>query len=179
MFQAIKLKKVTKESISELQQICFNAYAQNFADPWNENGLDLYLEKEFGKEWLEMELKSNSIFYYCVLLNQMIVGFLKINYKPTFRISNHNTCELKKIYILPENKGLGIGKAALKGVIEKIRKRGNKMLFLCVIDTNIQAIAFYKKFGFKFHSKTRLNDSYFKEELKGMNRMHLDLNNSK
>jgi len=179
MFQAIKLKKVTKESNSELQQICFNAYAQNFADHWNENGLDLYLEKEFGKERLEMELKSNSIFYYYVLLNQMIVGFLKINYNPTFRISNHNTCELEKIYILPKHKGLGIGKAALKGIIEKIRKRGHKMLFLCVIDTNIQAIAFYKKFGFNFHSKTRLNDSYFKEELKGMNRMYLDLNNSK
>ena len=179
MLQAIKLKKVTKESISELQQICFNAYAQNFADHWNENGLEQYLEKEFGQERLEIELKNSSTFYYYVLLNQKVVGFLKINYKPTFRISNDNTCELEKIYILPGYKGLGIGNAALKSIIGKIQKRGNYVLFLCVIDSNIHAITFYKKFGFKFHSKTRLNDSYFKEELKGMNRMYLDLNKSK
>jgi ribosomal protein S18 acetylase RimI-like enzyme len=59
--------------------------------------------------------------------------------------------------------------------IQKSQTLGKQILFLCVIDTNLNAIAFYEKLGFKFHSKTRLEDSYFKEELKGMNRMYLKL----
>jgi diamine N-acetyltransferase len=51
---------------------------------------------------------------------------------------------------------------------------GIKTLFLCVIDTNTNAIAFYKKLGFTRHGTTRLDLSYFKEELKGMYRMVLE-----
>ena len=48
-------------------------------------------------------------------------------------------------------------------------------MYLCVIDTNLPAMAFYQKLGFRYHSKTTLDASLFKEELKGMNRMYLDL----
>ncbi len=50
-------------------------------------------------------------------------------------------------------------------------------MYLCVIDTNRNAIAFYEKLGFVYHSKTRLEEPFFKEELKGMDRMVLNLNN--
>ena len=34
---------------------------------------------------------------------------------------------------------------------------------------------FYEKIGFKFHSQTQLDYPKFKEELKGMQRMYLEL----
>jgi ribosomal protein S18 acetylase RimI-like enzyme len=70
---------------------------------------------------------------------------------------------------------LGTGKAALGEIIEKVRESGAKTLFLCVLDTNLPAISFYKKMGFVFHSTTRLDNPNFKEELKGMYRMYLEL----
>jgi ribosomal protein S18 acetylase RimI-like enzyme len=86
---------------------------------------------------------------------------------------------LEKIYLLPECKGLRIGKWALGTLIEKLEARGTKKLFLAVIDTNLSAIAFYEKLGFSYHSKTRLEIPYFKEELKGMHRMVKELNSNK
>lgn len=171
----MKLKKVAIDDISELQRISFEAYTKHFSGHWNENGLELYLEKEFGNRRLEMDLSNPMIAYYLIQSDKKTVGFLKINYESSPELSIKDNCELEKMYILPEYTKLGIGKAALRSAIEKIQKHRKQHLFLCVIDTNINAIAFYEKLGFKFHSKTRLEDPYFKPELKGMNRMYLEL----
>jgi len=44
-----------------------------------------------------------------------------------------------------------------------------------VIDKNTSAIEFYKKMGFEICGKTALDIPYFKDELKGMWRMKLEL----
>jgi ribosomal protein S18 acetylase RimI-like enzyme len=71
---------------------------------------------------------------------------------------------------------MGIGKLVLTEIIERKKERGYKNLFLSVIDSNENAIAFYKNLGFHIHSTTRLNIPYFKEELKGMYIMVKELN---
>lgn len=86
--------------------------------------------------------------------------------------------ELEKIYVLPECKGLGIGKLALKEIIYIAEQQGKKNLILDVIDTNRSAIAFYQKLGFEQHGTTILDVPYFKEELKGMNIMVKVLNDT-
>ena len=50
----------------------------------------------------------------------------------------------------------------------KKQKGEKKIIWLVVIDTNINAIEFYKKIGFEIHSRTILDIPYFKEALKGM-----------
>jgi ribosomal protein S18 acetylase RimI-like enzyme len=104
-----------------------------------------------------------------------VVGFLKLRNNPNSDISIENSMELEKSYVLPECKGKGIGKFALKEIIKRVERRGKSNLFLCVIDTNVSAIAFYEKIDFAFHSKTTLDVLHFKEELKGMNRMVKEL----
>ena len=103
----MKLKKVTIENISELQQISFEAYTKNFADHWNENGLELYLEKEFGNKRLKTDLNNPLVAYYFIQSDKETVGFLKINYETSPQLSIEDNCELEKMYILPEYQGLG------------------------------------------------------------------------
>ena len=55
-------------------------------------------------------------------------------------------------------------------IIDKLRKQKKTILFLDVLDTNESAVSFYEKLGFKFHSKTKVGDEHFKEELNGLNR---------
>lgn len=171
----MKLKKATIKDISELQEICLDSYTQNFADHWNENGLQLYLEQEFGDARLKSELKDNTMAYYFIIQDDKNIGFLKINYNSSPVLSELDNCELEKIYILPKFSGMGIGKSAMTEIVKKARERNKKIMFLCVIDTNKNAMAFYKNLGFEPHSKTRLEVPYFKEELKGMERMSLSL----
>jgi len=103
------------------------------------------------------------------------VGFAKVNLLCNSKTKNSRMAELEKIYMLPEFKGKGIGKFALNAIIALVKKLNKNRLLLNVIDQNKEAIIFYEKLGFKFHSRTKLELPYFREELKGMQRMVLEL----
>lgn len=158
-----------------LQKVCVDAYSLNFHHHWNPGGLEWYVEREFGVERLTSDLTNPTIEYYFINEKDAPVGFVKLRDVPYQEHDQDGVFELEKIYIHPDWKQNGIGKRALAEVIEMLKSRGKMALFLGVIDTNQAAIAFYEKFGFRFHSKTRLDIPFFKEELKGMNRMKLML----
>ncbi len=171
----MNLIEAQTKDIPELKEICINAYSKNFYDHWNEGGLEWYLDKEFNKKRLESDLTDKNTAYYFINHEFNTVGFIKINNNSAIGSTISNAVELEKIYVLPECKGMGVGKWTLQEIINKSAKDGKKNLFLSVIDTNVNAIAFYKKLGFQFHSKTTLDVPYFKEELKGMDRMVIEL----
>ncbi|MGI9551866.1 MAG: GNAT family N-acetyltransferase [Aurantibacter sp.] len=163
------------ENTSELRQICVEGYSIYFGDHWNENGLEWYLNKQFGDEKLKSDLKDKNVDYYLIQAKGKPVGFIKVNNNSITNLSFEGGAELEKMYVLPKYKGLGIGKKALNEIMKITQKRGKKILFLDVLDTNKNAIAFYENLGFKFHSNTRLQLPYFKEELRGLNRMFIEL----
>ena len=169
------LKKASLSDVPALKTICTDAYAKNFHHHWNENGLEWYLEKEFGEERLIADLANRNLAYFFIVYNEKPAGFVKIRVNAEFNGKQNEAAELEKIYVLPEFKGMGLGKSALSEIIKILKKKGKKILFLCVIDTNADAIAFYTKLGFTFHSTTRLDLPYFKEELKEMHRMALEI----
>lgn len=169
------LKKARLSDLQSLRKVCIAAYSLNFHHHWNPGGLEWYLEKEFGIERLTADLVNLTIEYYFIYESEIPVGFVKLRDVPYPEYSLHDVIELEKIYINPDKKGNGIGRRALAEVIELLKSRGKKVLYLSVIDTNHPAIAFYENFGFQFHSKSRLDIPLFKEELRGMNRMRLML----
>ncbi len=169
------LKKALLENISELKQICIDGYSIYFGDHWNEDGLEWYLNKQFGDEKLKFDLKDKNIDYYLIHAKSNLVGFIKVNNDSISNLSFEEAAELEKMYVLPKYKGLGIGKKALNEIVKITQERGKKILFLDVLDTNKKAIAFYKNLGFKFHINTRLQLPYFKDELRGLNRMFIEL----
>lgn len=172
----IELIKVSVSNIIKLQAICVSAYAENFGDHWNENGLELYLESEFSQEKLTANLKNKFLEYYFINLNEECIGFIQANYQANLPEQiNNEAAELKKIYMLPNYKGGGIGTSVIKQFIEIVRSKEKKILFLYVIDQNSAAIRFYEKTGFKYHSKTVLDVPFFKEEFRGMNCMCMTL----
>ena len=168
------LKKASIADLQALNEICTNSYAKNFYHHWNENGLEWYLEREFSIERLKADLSNSYLEYYFILHNENPVGFMKIRYNAILDEIKDDAVELEKIYVLPEFKEKGIGEAALSELIGSLKKQGIKTLFLYVIDANTNAITFYKKQGFIWHSNTRFDIPYFKEELKGMHCMVYD-----
>lgn len=166
----MELKKATQEDHSNLIKICVDSYSKTYHDHWEEDGLSWYLEREFGSQRITSDLSINSISYYFIEFQGKPIGFIKTNADSSIT-GFRNTIELVKFYIVPKFTGKGIGSKIFNLLLNQEEFRNKEHLFLCVIDTNLNAIRLYTQLGFVFHSKTKLDLPYFKEELKGMHRM--------
>lgn len=169
----MKIQQIPPAKLRELQKISQIAYSTNFGHHWDGNGLEIYLEEQFNEIRLQGELENPDIGYYFVEDEKRVVGFAKMKWASTLPgHTNDSCCELEKIYMLPAEKGKGLGRFTVEKLIVEAQLKGKTIFFLCVIDTNTAAMAFYQKLGFEFHSRTRLEAPLFKEELKGMHRMY-------
>ncbi|QHV96486.1 GNAT family N-acetyltransferase [Spirosoma endbachense] len=162
----VEIHKAQLADLEQLQQICVDAYSQNFAHHWHKGGLDWYLDQQFSPGQLRQAIESAETDYYLIFKDKLPVGFCKLGYSKLTE-PHELWLELEKIYMLPTEKGSGIGKTVLDMVIQIAEEMGKKELLLYVIDTNQAAIRFYERNGFSLLKKTRMDLPYFKEELKG------------
>lgn len=68
---------------------------------------------------------------------------------------NHrdDVCELRKLFLLPESRGLGIGKNLMLDCLEYAKYKGYKKCYLDTLTSMIQAIGLYEKLGFQHLAK--------------------------
>ena len=62
---------------------------------------------------------------------------------------NPDTCELRKMYFLPEARGLGLGRALLERCLEAARAEGFRHMYLETLKTMTAARRLYESFGFE------------------------------
>ncbi len=61
-----------------------------------------------------------------------------------------DTCELVKMYLVPEARGLGLGKLLIEKAMEFARTAGYKKIYLETMPELRQAVRVYEKFGFRY-----------------------------
>lgn len=64
------------------------------------------------------------------------------------KLDSH-TCELRKMYALPSERGKGLGKLLLESSIERARQWGCKRLVLETASVLAEAVGLYQRYGFK------------------------------
>ena len=173
---SITLRKARVEDIQLLFRVCRKSYSENFAGHWNEGGLELYLDKEYGLERIKSDLNNPDVNYFIAFFQDEAVGFMKL--KLNSNLLNHSAAtemEIEKLYFQQQYQGRGLGKKLMALALELGREQKKQIIWLGVIDTNERAIKFYQKFGFTFYDKITLDIPFFKEELKGMWRMIIKL----
>ena len=60
------------------------------------------------------------------------------------------TCELVKMYLLPEGRGIGLGKQLIEKCLETAREFGFHEIYLETLDELHFALKIYAKFGFEY-----------------------------
>lgn len=70
---------------------------------------------------------------------------------------NETTCELRKMYALPSQRGQGLGKQLLEFSLQKARSLGFRKMTLETATPLIEAIALYKKYGFTEYKPEHLS----------------------
>ncbi len=89
---------------------------------------------------------ANKSAYYVLVINNEIAGGAGIF--PTAGLDN-DTCELVKMYLSPKYRGHGHGQMLLEKCLEEAKLQGYKRVYLETLPELLQAIAMYKKNGFK------------------------------
>ena len=85
--------------------------------------------------------------YHVAAINGVVVGGGGIY--PTEGLPN-DTCELVKMYLLPQARGMGLGKLLIEKSIEQAKEKGFKKIYLESMPELKQALKVYAKFGFEY-----------------------------
>ena len=82
------------------------------------------------------------------------MGYIKTNQAGAQTVlPNEGGIEIERIYVDPQLKTRGIGKALLENTVMLARKAGMLYIWLGVWENNHQAIRFYEKNGFLTYSQ--------------------------
>ena len=96
--------------------------------------------------------------YYIALLNDKIVGGAGIY--PSDGLPE-GTCELVKMYLLPEARGIGLGKFLIEKALQFARESGYRQVYIETLPELRQAMSVYEKFGFKYLDAPLGNTGHF------------------
>ncbi|MBS1850399.1 MAG: GNAT family N-acetyltransferase [Acidobacteria bacterium] len=67
-------------------------------------------------------------------------------------------CEMKRLYLRPQYRGHGIGRALVETLIAEARRIGYRKMRLDTVEPNMQdAVALYRRFGFQEIAPYRVN----------------------
>lgn len=116
----------------------------------------------------EVFQKPRSI-YYVVLKDDKIIGGGGIY--PTDGLPG-DTCELVKMYLLPEARGLGLGRLLIEKCLQFAKGSGYKNVYLETMPELKNALKVYEKMGFKYLAGPMGNSGHFGCELWMMMAIH-------
>lgn len=71
------------------------------------------------------------------------------------------TCELVKMYLLPEARGIGLGRNLIEKCLEQAKAEGFQQVYLETLDELHLALKIYAKFGFEYLSAPLGNSKHF------------------
>ncbi len=85
--------------------------------------------------------------YFVACIDNTVVGGAGIY--PTDGLPA-NTCELVKMYLLPEGRGIGLGKTLIDKCLSFAKQLGYRQVYLETMPELRQALKVYEKFGFRY-----------------------------
>ena len=143
LMPGIKLRTIQKEDNVQMAQIIRDTLTEFKA---NKPGTVYY--DETTDQLFELFQKPGSI-YYVALMDDEIVGGGGIY--PSDGLPN-GTCELVKMYLLPEARGIGLGKRIIEECLAFAIENGYTQVYIESMPELENALKVYEKFGFKYIS---------------------------
>lgn len=145
----IAIIRATEDDLGKLQKIGRRTFSETFAAGNTEENMQQYLEEGFSAEKLTAELTDNHAEFYFAVLEENVIGYLKVNYgQSQTDIKDENALEIERIYVLKDFHGKKVGQLLCEKAFEIAKNKGLEYIWLGVWEENPRAIQFYKKNGF-------------------------------
>ncbi len=149
MMTAIEIKKVTPSDINQLQEIGRQTFYETFSVGNTEENMKKYLEEGFSIDKLAAELNDKNADFYFAALDNMVIGYLKINFgQSQTELKDDKALEIERIYVVEAYHGKEVGQLLFDKAIQIAKEKNLDFIWLGVWEENPRAINFYKKNGF-------------------------------
>ena len=150
----IKILKVELQDLEQLQEIARKTFFETFSELNSEENMTKYLAEGFSNEKLSTELRKKNSSFYFVKIEDEIIGYLKLNIgSAQNEMSDQNSLEIERIYVLKEFHGKKVGQLLYNQAIQIAKEKGVSFVWLGVWEENKRAIHFYEKNGFTAFDK--------------------------
>ncbi len=144
-----KITRVTLGDIDTLQKISVNTFIKTFAPHNTEEDMAAYVLSHLNHEKLLQEIQDPHSQFYIARVEDLTAGYLKVNSGPAqTELKDDKALEIERIYVDKKFQGRRIGEALLNTALEAARQLNCEFVWLGVWEKNINAIAFYQRFGF-------------------------------
>ena len=141
----ISLRQATNADIAALKALVFSVL-EEYAIPRGDGSTDADLDD------IEGNYTRNNGYFTVVEEGNRIIASMGV-----LRISE-DTCELRKMYSIPEARGRGLGRYLLELALSKARELGYRRMVLETASPLVEAIALYKKYGFSEYQPGHISD---------------------
>ena len=163
-----EIRPVSEKDVGILSAIAIRSYSDHYLHYWTDAG-SCYIEKSFSVGNLLVELADPGNNFFLAMFENEPVGFLKTrpeNSLPMF--AGEKAFEVERVYLTKQATGKGIGRALMEFSIQKAEDLGKDLVWLKAMDKSSDAIAFYKKLGFRVCGTERLDFPVMKKDFRGM-----------
>ncbi len=145
----LQIRKASLEDVTLLNKIGRQTFYETFFDTNTQENLTKYLDESFTDEKLGQELAVPSSLFYLALVENQVVGYLKLNFgEAQTEFRQEGGFEIERIYVIKEFWGKSIGQALLEFALSIAREQKSSFVWLGVWEKNYRAIRFYVKNGF-------------------------------
>ncbi|CAN5351206.1 GNAT family N-acetyltransferase [soil metagenome] len=168
---SLTINKIGLLDLQQLQEIGFDSYVPHYAHLWKPNGIEWYMNRCFGEEFLKNEIVNPNVEYYIIENDGENIGMMKLVLrKPLPNSDIENALYLEKIYFIKSWTGKGVGRKLIDFTLRRAAALNRDCVWLMAMDTSEKPIEAYKKAGFVINSFTNLGDEFelMKEEFRGM-----------
>ncbi|MBA3827427.1 MAG: GNAT family N-acetyltransferase [Taibaiella sp.] len=137
----LTIRPATRADIPLIQEITARTWPQTYTPILGEEQVAYMLRTMYSTAALQHQMDSGHHFLIGYSAG-MPVGFA------SYSLHEPRTYKLHKLYILPENRGTGAGRALMAHIINEIKLLGASALVLNVNRYNHSAFSFYQRGGF-------------------------------
>ncbi len=145
----ITIEQINNSHIAALQQIGRQTFSETFAESNSAENMAKYLEEAYSFEKLNEELNNQNSFFYFAILDEKVIGYLKLNMgESQTELKNNDALEIERIYVLKEFHGKKVGQLLFDKAIKIAKDHHVAYVWLGVWENNKRALQFYTKNGF-------------------------------
>ena len=151
VFLKFYIRPTKRTELEKLHAISVKTFKETFEAKNTKDNMATYLKNKFSKKKLETEFSDRNTFFYFAYCDEVLVGYLKLNFKDAQKkaVLEGKAYEIERIYILKAHQGRGLGTQLFNKAIEIGKGKGYKLMWLGVWEFNHKALKFYKKKGLK------------------------------